>query len=228
MIKKFCGTLTLLLAAITVAHAAPVITMASVSGDPPNQLLTLQGSGFTGTATVLIGSMANVSPVSQSDSQLVFNLPQALAAGTYALSLKVAAGSGARDPVAFDDAFVTVGTVGCPGSLGGGIACFAPRNLGVLLSGDGVTIAGVVPAGRASEAWFVVLFNPLHGSPKAYLDNAAVPQSTMNYTVDFFADCSGRPVLGGTLVGDALPVYVRVRPLTTNLACYSYGITFSD
>jgi hypothetical protein len=118
MIKRFLCIVALSLAYIASLYANPVITVASVTGAPPNQLLTLQGTGFTGIATVLIGPMANVGPVSQSDTQLVFNLPQALAAGTYALNLKIATGLGPRDSFAFDEAYVTTGSTGAAGPPG--------------------------------------------------------------------------------------------------------------
>jgi len=92
------------------AVTQPVVTLAKVTGAPPHQQLVLNGSGFTGLATVLIGPMANVAPATQSDTQLTFNLPQPLADGTYALSLKVAAGTGARDPFYIEEAYVAVGS----------------------------------------------------------------------------------------------------------------------
>lgn len=104
-------------ASVAAALAPPVIVSSVVTGAAPAQQLTLTGANFTGTATVLIGPMASVSPSAQSDTQLVFNLPQALPDGTYALSLKVI-GSGPRDPYYVTEAYVTVGAAGVPGPQG--------------------------------------------------------------------------------------------------------------
>lgn len=100
-----------------VALAQPVVTSANVTAGLPQQLV-LNGAGFTGLATVAIGSMTNLAPVTQTDSVLVFNLPQVLAVGTYALSLKVAAGSGPRDSFYVEEAFVTFGSAGPIGPQG--------------------------------------------------------------------------------------------------------------
>jgi len=105
-------------APLAAAVVQPVIVSAVVTGAAPTQQLTLAGKGFSGTATVLIGPMASVPPAAQSDTQLVFNLPQSLADGTYALSLKVAAGSGFRDPYFVTEAYVTVGAAGPAGPQG--------------------------------------------------------------------------------------------------------------
>lgn len=104
-------------APLAAALAQPVIVSAVVTGAAPAQQLALTGKSFTGVATVLIGPMASVSPVAQTDAFLVFNLPQALPDGTYALSLKVT-GTGVRDPYYVTEAYVTVGAAGVQGPQG--------------------------------------------------------------------------------------------------------------
>ena len=117
------GWLAVVLALLSYAPLAaavtqPVIVSSVVTGAAPAQQLTLTGKNFTGVATVLIGPMASVPPSAQTDTQLVFNLPQALPDGTYALSLKVGGGNGPRDPYYVTEAYVTVGAAGVPGPQG--------------------------------------------------------------------------------------------------------------
>ncbi|MFO1399419.1 MAG: hypothetical protein U1F48_20400 [Burkholderiales bacterium] len=116
------GWLAVVLALLSYAPLAaavtqPVIVSSVVTGAAPAQQLTLTGKGFTGVATVLIGPMASVPPSAQTDTQLVFNLPQALADGTYALSLKVG-GNAPRDLYYVTEAYVTVGAAGPAGPPG--------------------------------------------------------------------------------------------------------------
>ncbi|MFO1413897.1 MAG: IPT/TIG domain-containing protein [Burkholderiales bacterium] len=115
------GALTALTATCaTLAPAAtqPTIASAKVSASAPPQLaLTLTGSGFSGVATVVIGGYVNLAPATQTDSLLVFNLPQGLPDGTYLVNLKVA-GSGPKEPTYYEEAYVTVGAAGPPGPPG--------------------------------------------------------------------------------------------------------------
>lgn len=99
------------------AVTQPVITSASVTATVPQQLV-LSGPGFTGIATVAVGSNAGVAPVTQTDNVLIFNLPTPLAAGTYTVSLKVAAGAGPKDPYYVEEAYVTYGAMGAQGPQG--------------------------------------------------------------------------------------------------------------
>jgi len=110
-------TIASLYATLASALTPPVIVSANVTAGNPQQLV-LTGSGFTGIATAIVGANANVAPVSQSDTLLVFNLPQSLNPGTYVVSLKVAAGNGVRDPFNVEEAYVTFGTSGAPGPQG--------------------------------------------------------------------------------------------------------------
>ena len=101
------------------AVAQPIITSAVVTGTSTQQLV-LQGKFFSGIATVTIGPMANLAPVSASDTLLTFDLPQPLASGTYLLSLTVSS-SGTR-PISYtEEAYVAAGAagpVGAPGPQG--------------------------------------------------------------------------------------------------------------
>ena len=156
------------------AHALqpPVITYASVVGSSPQQLV-LQGKGFTGTATVLIGPMASVSPATQTDAVLVFNLPQTLAPGTYVLSLRVADGNADARPMAyFDDAFVTVGASGAAGPAGppGPQGATGPTFL--------MSRANAIPHAGTS-------YGPVSGVAAGVADSVSVAQRSPSYPVTF-------------------------------------------
>ncbi|MFO1414282.1 MAG: IPT/TIG domain-containing protein [Burkholderiales bacterium] len=103
--------------ALAFALTQPVITAANVTATTPQQLV-LTGTGFTGVASVAVGSMSALAPVSQSDTMLIFNLPQSLSGGTYPVSLKVSAGAGPKDPYFVEEAYVTYGAGGPPGPQG--------------------------------------------------------------------------------------------------------------
>lgn len=150
----------------------PVITYASVVGSSPQQLV-LQGTGFTGSATVLIGPMASVSPATQTDAVLVFNLPQTLAPGTYALSLRVAEGSaGPRTVAYFDDAFVTVGASGAAGPAGppGPQGATGPTFL--------MSRANAIPHAGT-------YYGPISGVAAGVADSMSVVQKSPSYPVTF-------------------------------------------
>lgn len=154
---------------------------------------------------------------------------------------------GPQGPQGATGATGLTGPVGCDAASGNYESCSFSNDLGFIPAGSSRTITDYLPGKGASERWFKVTVSPPFSNFQIYLDNQAAPLSTINYVFDVFSDCSGNytcdtgggpPPFGlvswtpsgsfncTSVLGVSL--YVRVRPLTLNLSCYGFALTFSN